>query len=134
MTVRTRIITFCFSTRVSNLHIGGVENLMATIGYRFPTNTSAPFYSDHAQYITIYDAIVRTRKAFITQKRILQHGFGSRTCYDTTWLKKIETVRRKFSKFFLPHFGCYYYYCNPPTKKKSSPLGTRSSLAHIKRL
>jgi hypothetical protein len=68
MIVQKRIITFCFSTRVSNQHVGGVENLMATMGYRFPTDTSAPFYSDHAQYTTLYDAIVRTRKAFITRK------------------------------------------------------------------
>lgn len=60
MTMQTQIFTFCFSTKVSNPHVGGVENVMATIGYRFPTNTSAAFYSDHAQYTTLYDEIVRT--------------------------------------------------------------------------
>lgn len=88
-------------------------------------------------HYALYDAIVRTRKAFITKKLYsytvrltAEHGPAAVHC----GLKNLKR-QTKITKFFLPHFGCYYYFCNPPTKKKkTSPLGTRSSLTDIKRL
>lgn len=101
-----------------------VENLTATMGYRFPVNTSVTFYSNtHEIILSSTQPCVHTESIYHLRTIIIARYRAANMLRQAVHygLKKTKIQDTKISKFFPPHFRLLLLFsCNPPTKKKFS--------------
>lgn len=71
------IITFDLFTRVPNPRVRGNLRIAMTTGHRFPTDTSAPFYSDVVPRTTGFTCCITTRLSHEKHTITIPRDIGS---------------------------------------------------------